>query len=139
MSEDASHELQVAIIACLKADAVVSALIGGRIYDRVPQGVGLPYISFGPTQDVPEPADGLDLSELFVQLSIWSDDPGFAEARRIAKAVIKALAHAFAGGDLVLTDNALAYLECDGRRHLRDADGLTSHVALTLRAGIENL
>lgn len=79
MSEDAAHELQVAIVTCLKADADVTALIAGRVYDRVPQGVSLPYVSFGPTQELPEDADGLDLSDLFIQLSVWSDDPGFAE------------------------------------------------------------
>lgn len=134
MSEDAAHEVQVAIITCLKADAAVTALIGTRIYDRVPDGVTLPYVSFGPTQEVPEKVDGLDLSELFVQLSIWSEDPGFAEGRRIAKAIVKALAR----DALTLADNAIAYFLPDGRRDLRDPDGLTTHIALTFRAGIEN-
>ncbi|MCF1481666.1 MULTISPECIES: DUF3168 domain-containing protein [Rhizobium/Agrobacterium group] len=134
MSEDAAHELQVAIVTCLKADADVTALIAGRVYDRVPQGVSLPYVSFGPTQELPEDADGLNLSDLFIQLSVWSDDPGYAEGRRIAKAVVAALS----GDTLSLNDNALVYLELDSRRDLRDPDGLTTHIALTFRAAIEN-
>jgi len=134
MSEDAAHELQVAIVACLKADADVTALIAGRVYDRVPQGVTLPYVSFGTTQELPEDADGLDLSDLSIQISVWSDDPGFAEGRRIAKAVIKALS----GDTLTLNDNALTYLDLDSRRDLRDPDGLTTHIALGFRAAIEN-
>ncbi|MCM2292294.1 DUF3168 domain-containing protein [Allorhizobium sp. BGMRC 0089] len=134
MSADAAHELQVAIIDCLKADKAVSELIAGRIYDRVPPDVALPYVSFGPTQEVVEDVDGLDLSDMSIQLSVWSQDPGFAEARRVAKAIVKALS----GDMLSLIDNAIAYFRLDGRHDLRDPDGLTTHIALTFRAGIQN-
>jgi hypothetical protein len=138
MSDDATHELQVAIVSRLKADADVSALIAGRVYDVVPAGSDgsaiFPYVSFGPTQDLPEDFDCVDASEIIIQLDVWSRDPGFREARRISKSVCASLD----GAELSINDNALVYFEYDGRRDLRDPDGLTSHSVLTFRAGVEN-
>jgi hypothetical protein len=134
MSEDVSHELQVAIINALKADSAVTAFVGDRILDRVEPGTELPYVSFGPEQDLPEFVDCVDASEIVMQIDAWSDDPGFREVRRLANAIKVAL------GDFDLppsADNALVYFEFDGRRILRDPDGLTSHAVLTFRAGVE--
>lgn len=138
-TQDAAHELQVKIVDRLKADADLSALVGARIYDIVPMASGkvtaqFPYVSFGPTQDIPEDADCIDGSELIIQIDAWSRDPGFAEGRRIAKAIKAAL------GDetLALSDNALVYFEFDGRRDLRAPDGLTTQIVSTFRAGVEH-
>ncbi len=139
MTEDVSHELQVAIVKRLNEDADVLALIDDRVFDRVERnGAGevtatFPYVSFGPEQELPEYADCLDASEIFLQLDAWSRDPGYREVRRIAKAVVKALDET----SLPITDNALVYFEFDSRRVLRDPDGLTSHAVLTFRAGVE--
>lgn len=133
MSEDVSHELQVAIINRLKGDAAVTSLLAGGIHDRVPKGVILPYASFGPEQEIPEDSDCLRASEIFLQIDVWSDDPGFREVRRISRAIEDALHDA----SITLDENALVYLAFDGRRVLRDRDGLTSHAVLTFRAGVE--
>lgn len=135
MTEDASYELQRAIYAALIADPAVSALVGDRVYDRVPADVVFPYISFGPEQELPENADCIDASEIFVQLDFWSQDPGKREAKRGAKAIKAALEESA----LHLSENALTYFEFDGRRIMTDPDGLTSHAAVTFRAGVENL
>lgn len=139
MTEDVSHELQVAIVARLKGYADLSALIGDRVYDRVERDAAgevtatFPYVSFGPEQDIPEDADCIDASEIVIQIDAWSRDPGYREVRRVAKAVVSALDET----SLPITDNALVYFEYDGRRILRDPDGLTSHAVLTFRAGVE--
>lgn len=139
MTEDASHELQVAIVAALKADADVSALVSGRIYDVVPAQAGsntaqFPYVSFGGSQDFPEDADCIDISELTIRLDVWSREPGFAEGRKIAKAVRRVLDQ----DALSLTDNALVYFTYLRRDDIRAPDGLTTQIALTFSAGIEN-
>ncbi len=134
MSEDAGHEIQVAIVTALKADSDVAAMTGGRVYDRVPANAEYPYISFGPEQDIPEDADCIEASEIILQIDVWSQDPGFREARRVGKAVKRALTE----DAITLADNALVYFEYDGRRVLRDPDGNTSHVVLTFRAGVEH-
>ncbi len=139
MTKDAAHELQVAIVSALKASADVVALVGNRIYDRVPTTDGkitatFPYISFGSAQDLPEDADCIEASELIIQLDAWSRDPGFMEGRKIAKAVKRALDEQ----SLPLVDNALVYFEFDSRRDIRAPDGLTTQIASTFRAGVEH-
>ena len=57
MTQDAAHEMQVRIVTALKASADVAALVGNRIYDRVPMTDGkitatFPYISFGPVHSL---------------------------------------------------------------------------------------
>ena len=54
---DGSLALQEAIIARLKADTGVSALVNGRILDHVPVDTPMPYVSLGPFQILPELAD----------------------------------------------------------------------------------
>ncbi|MGV2128121.1 DUF3168 domain-containing protein [Agrobacterium vitis] len=138
MTQDASHELQVAIVAALKASADVMALVDGRIYDRVPSdssgGVKFPYVSFGGTQDLPEQAECIDASDLTIQIDIWSRDPGYAEGRRIAKAVKATLNDE----ELSLSDNALVYFTFLRRDDIRASDGLTTQIAMTFGAGVEN-
>ena len=140
MSEDVSHELQVAIVAALKGSADLVQLIGDRVYDLVPRDpttkrvtAAFPYVSFGPEQDIPEFFDCIDSSEIILQIDAWSRDPGFREVRRIADRVKRALHDA----PIALTDNALVYLAYDGRRIFRDPDGLTSQASISFRAGVE--
>ena len=47
---DASLELQKAIVAALKADAGVDALVGTRIYDAVPMNATKPYVELWPVR-----------------------------------------------------------------------------------------
>ncbi|MDJ1632676.1 DUF3168 domain-containing protein [Rhizobium rhizogenes] len=139
MSEDASFELQKAIVTLLKNDAAVISLVANRIYDRVPQDDAgnttavFPYISIGPDQEIPDPAECIRASEFFLQIDAWSRAVGFPEVKRIARAIEDALNDV----ELPLVANAQVYFEYDGRRIFRDPDGLTSHAALTFRAGIE--
>lgn len=140
MSEDPSLDLQIAIVARLKGHAPLTALIGNRVYDRVPRDAAgkvtaaFPYVSFGPEQTLPDGWDCGTASEIHLQLDAWSRAVGFAEVKKIAGAVRRALDDA----DLPLADSALVSLEFDGRRVMRDPDGKTSHAALTFRALIEH-
>lgn len=139
MTIDAAHELQVAIVNALKADPDLTALVAARIYDRIPTADGkiaatFPYVSFGPVQDLPADADCIEASELVIQLDAWSQDPGFMEGRKIAKAIKRALNEQ----SISLADNALVYFVFDGRRDLRAPDGLTTQIVSTFRAGIEH-
>lgn len=138
MAADASLELQDAIVKRLKADATMTSLVGNRVYDRVPAGPNgitaeFPYVSWGPEQEVPEYADCIDAAEIFVTLNVWSRAVGYAEAKKISAAIRASLHDA----ELTLTDNGFVYLEYDGRRLLRAADGETSQAVVTFRAGIE--
>lgn len=139
MSEDVSHELQVAMVTRLRSYSPLVDLIDDRVFDRIERDSAgevtatFPFVSFGPEQEVPDDADCVDASEVYLQIDAWSRDPGYREVRRMAKAVKDALDMA----SLSIADNALVYFEYDGRRILRDPDGLTSHAVLTFRAGVE--
>jgi hypothetical protein len=137
---DASYEIQIAVVARLKSFAAVTALIDQRVFDDPPRNAeGLvtatfPYLSFGPTQILPDGWDCQDSSEIFFQLDAWSRKPGFAEVKKIAGAVRPAL-HKY---DLPLAENALVSLEFVNTRILRDPDGKTSHAAMTFKAVVDH-
>lgn len=126
-------ELQGAIVARLKADPAVTALIAGRVYDSPPQGAVFPYVTLGPVDSVEDDADcitGLDVAQ---QVDCWSRAVGFPEVKKIADAV-RASLHDY---DLVLASNALVFFEHRTTRITRDPDGLTSHGILSFEAAVE--
>jgi hypothetical protein len=134
-------ELQVAIVARLKAASAVSAIIGGRVYDDVPSeenrvantGAAFPYVSFGPADELTDDADCITGFDISIQLDCWSRSVGFPEVRRLSDAVRAAL-HDY---DLGLTDNALVIFRHRLTRVFRDPDGLTSHAAMMFDAFVE--
>ena len=137
---DASLEMQAAIVARLKADAPLRALIGDRVYDHVPRTADgkvnavYPYVSFGPEQVLADGWDCQESSEIVLQIDAWSRAVGFPEVKKIAEAVRRALHEE----DLQLSVNALVSLEFENRRVMRDPDGATSHAAMTFRAIVEH-
>ncbi|MEO1602255.1 MAG: DUF3168 domain-containing protein [Pseudomonadota bacterium] len=83
---DSSLEVQKAVVAAVRADGNLSAIIGTRIYDRVPDAAQFPYVQYMEATGLPavETQDGEGF-ELGVTLSIWSrTDAGQVEAHRIA-------------------------------------------------------
>ncbi len=88
---DPTLELQGAIIARLKANAAVTALVGTRIAD-IPQSTwAKPYISIGPSNYVAELIDCIDGGEIMMQIDCWSESTTMKEIRDIADAVRRAL------------------------------------------------
>jgi len=49
MSE-AALALQMAMLACLRADDPVTAFVGDRVFDAAPRNAAFPYIAFGPAR-----------------------------------------------------------------------------------------
>ncbi len=130
---DSSAALQVAIYARLTADAGVSALIGGRVFDLAPQGAlpDFPYVSFGSVQVLDDGAACIDGAEVFVTLDAWSRVRGTMEAKRICAAVARALHEA----DLDLgPEHRLIEIMHRSSTVFLDADGLTAHGVMTFRA-----
>jgi|SRR5579871_521415 len=132
MSTDPSLSLAKAVILKLAGDETLQELLGDppRIYDSVPDEPEFPYVTLGDDQDVPDLAEGINGSEVFLTYHIWSRVPGFPECKRIANA-IQTLLHET---ELVLDDNDFKLIERHGAIFRRDPDGLTSHCILTLRA-----
>jgi len=126
-------ELQGAIVARLKADAIVASLINGRIYDSVPVGAAFPYVSIGPVDSNEDDADCITGLEVAQQIDCWSRATGFPECKKLVDAVRAAL-H---GYEPDLASNAVVFFEHRSSRITRDPDGITSHGILGFEAAIE--
>lgn len=84
-------ELQGSIIARLRANSAVTALVANRVAD-IPQAAwAKPYISIGPSNYVAELVDCIDGGEVMIQIDCWSESTTMKEVRDIADAVRRAL------------------------------------------------
>lgn len=128
-----SLELQGVIVARLKSNAAVTALIAGRVYDAVPDKAKFPYVTLGEGDETGGDADCIDGFEVTFDIDVWSRGVGFPEVKQIADAVRAALR----SPELTLQINALAEFRHRQTRIFRDPDGQTSHAVLTYQAFIE--
>lgn len=136
----ASLELQAAIVAALKADNAVRAIVGAapntRVFDNVPRNssgtitADYPLVSMGPKQVVGDNADCITGFEITLQIDCWSRAVGFAEVERLADAVRECL-NAMSGDSPVV--NGLVSFEFQDMS-IRREEGTTSHAILTFRA-----
>lgn len=119
---DPQLELQAAILARLKSQAGVTALVAQRCYDTPPPSPTYPYISIGPGNYQTEDADCIYGGEVMIQVDVWSMATQLSESRLIAGAVRKALR----GWEPTLATNALVtfdhwrtdYIEDDPMKHV---------------------
>lgn len=130
---DPSLPLQDALIKALRANGVLPAAIGQRVYDTPPSAATYPYVSLGDCQVLPDKAECIDGVEVFPQIDVWSRTVGYAEAKQIGAAIIAAL------DDQALTVAGfnVTVFELSSAQYLRDPDGQTRHGAITFRALLE--
>lgn len=126
-------ELRPAIIARLAAVSAVTALIGTRVYDRVPAKPVFPYVSFGPADEISADADCIRGFDISLQIDCWSRKVGDPEVSRMADAVRAALDRY----EFILTDNAFIEIRHRITRIFRDPDGITEHAAMTFEGMVE--
>lgn len=93
---DLSLAVQGAIRAALGGSSELAALVGARIYDRVPNAPTFPYVTIGEGTSAEDGAECVDGEEVAVYINAWSrgtDSGGFGmvEARKIAGAIKAAL------------------------------------------------
>ncbi|MBU2168036.1 MAG: DUF3168 domain-containing protein [Alphaproteobacteria bacterium] len=95
-----SHELalQKGVIARLKADATLDALIGGRVWDAAPPDAGYPHVKLGRSQSRPVAGGGGAMAHQLT-LVVASRFCGTEEARAVAAAVRLCLSEAVIEGD----------------------------------------
>lgn len=133
-------ELINAALTVLRADSTLTGLVPAtRFYDRVPEkpAPAMPYVSIGPTSSLPDDFDCLDGEEISFQLDVWSQGANeaysSAECRRIVDQVKRLLHNA----ELSLSVNAVASLQLELKRIVRDPDGVTNHGILQFTAVVE--
>lgn len=135
---DPQLPLQAAIVAVVKADAEMTALIGGRIYDRVPvdsngipQGL-FPYLSFGAADTTDEDTSCIGPSECYIDLNGWSRAVGYPEVKRIG-----ARAASLLNAKLTVEGFEVVTHRVERLSYQREQDGLTSRAILRLRYGLK--
>lgn len=127
---DPSLEIQGAVVTALKSASAVTALIAGRVYDRVPPAPTFPYVNVGENQVIPDRAGCYDAADVVLTIHAWARGEGYVEVKRVGKAVSDALL----ASDLPIAGYRLIDKEFEGTRYMRDPDGLTSHAVITFRA-----
>lgn len=134
MSYGATAALQAAIYARLQADPVLGDLLGGAVYDALPEGDLPPlYVVIGP-EAVRDASDGSGAgAEHRVQISVIGAEGGFGAAKAAAAAISDALA----GADLTLSRGRLVGLWFQrAEARLRDR-GRLRRIDMTFRARTE--
>lgn len=122
---DSTLEVQKAIVALLRGDAGVAALVGARVYDQAPASVAFPFVSLGPTLGQPAvETDGGEGFEVSVTLDVWSRSrAGRVEAAQIMGAVVAAMNNA----EPALDSKTVVMLRLESQRLMLDPDGVTHH------------
>ncbi|PHP68183.1 hypothetical protein CSC94_05900 [Zhengella mangrovi] len=129
-----ANEVQALIFERLTAYPAVTAIVGDRVYDRVPNERKFPYISFSASVGTPDDAECIDGLSHVLQIDCWSRyGGGFREVNQMNDAVYRAL-HDYEG---VIDVNALVQMRVTLVRSVRDPDGLTSHGIVQVESIVE--
>ncbi|WP_226782752.1 DUF3168 domain-containing protein [Oceaniglobus trochenteri] len=92
MADGYALALQAGIVAALKADGGVTALVGDRVYDEPPKKPTFPYIRVGNIEPRPLRTDCGAAADVALGLEVYSrPKSGRVECTRIAEAVVAAL------------------------------------------------
>ena len=133
-----AHELalQKALIAHLKADGAVAALLGepGRIWDAAPKDAAFPHLLIGRCESRPLGADGGGVEQAMT-LTVVSRFRGTEEAKAVLAAVRVALTDAVLEADGVRTVN----LRVTFADVFPGADGARTFAVLRVRAVTEEV
>jgi len=140
------YELRLAALNKLRQTAALTAIVGTKIYDLVPEkqvngqtvaDVTSPYISLGPATAISDDADCIDGLEVTFQVDVWSWGAGLAYSSAQASQAAGEVRKALHDVDLPLTVNALVSIQHELTRILRDSDGQTNHGVIQFTAVIE--
>lgn len=129
-----SVALQDLIIATLKADTDIAAIVGARVYDQAPEDAAFPYITLGAASSVPDDAECIPGIEQTVQIDIWHRDQG---RKWRCKATVDLVYAALHEADLEIDSGALATLRVVLTRVENDPDKITAHGIVQIEAMIE--
>lgn len=140
---DPTYELIKECIVLLKADTAIAALVGDRIYDRVPEkqdgspNVDSPYISLGSTNFLTEDYDCVDAATIGLQFNCWSWGDGeqysSAQVRKLAFLVRKVLHKR----EIVLEENGFVSIEHQITAYNRASDGVTHQASVGFETEVD--
>lgn len=124
---DPSLAVQKALYERLKSNSALQALVGARIYDRVPANVVFPYVELGHFQAQVRDYSCLKVTLIDADIRVWSRAVGQVEVKDIASAISAALHRA----NFALQDpHALVHCLHRDTNYALDADGLSESASL---------
>ena len=117
------------LVARLRADNAIDALVVDRIYSHPPQDVDMPFVLLRISDDAFDTStdDGLQFS---IAVDIWDDRPTEANVLLIADAITDSLHDA----QFSLTSGFLTLMRYQRGSSSIEADGLAHHYAMTFLA-----
>ncbi|MEM9360048.1 MAG: DUF3168 domain-containing protein [Pseudomonadota bacterium] len=132
----ATWALQRSIYAALIANQTLSDLLGGQhVFDHVPRGTVLPYITFGPSSERDWSTSDDIAHELQISLHVWTEALGRSQAEEIMT-VIRTLLH---DQTLAVSGFRLINLRHEDSALKRVSDGDTLQGTIRLRAVLETI
>ena len=121
---DPALALQKAVRDALRNSAPLTALIGTRVYDRVPQGTAFPFVQIGEDFLLGDDTYG-DFTEATVTVHVYSRAVGKVEAKTIAGVIRDVLAV-----QLRVAGFQTVEWRFLSTRSIPDRDGLTEHLVM---------
>lgn len=94
--------LQAGLVAALRADAGLQALVGDAVFDAPSRGASPPWVAIGRHDIVRRDGDGSSGQAHRLSISIWAAEPSRRVALAMAERVL-AVAMAFAADGLAIT------------------------------------
>jgi hypothetical protein len=120
--------LQAALVAALKADEALTALIGGDVFDAPPRDAAVPYVVIARHDLVPRDGDAAPGNDHRVILHLWHPDASRKAVLAIAERVAAVALSGFAPVGLVVTNATEERIDT-----AIDLDSGAARAALTLR------
>lgn len=121
----ASRALQVAVVAALRGDPAVAAIVGQKVLDRPEPRTPKPYISMGPESFEPLRQDCFKRRVAVLQIDAWARD---AYDRVPCKDLVDAIVGALDQAKLDLAHpHDLSRCDVILARVIDDPDGITTH------------
>jgi hypothetical protein len=137
MADGFALAIQKGLRTILAADAGITALVAGRVYDEPPQAVTFPYVRFGNINsnafDTPTTLGAL----VDISIEVHSRSPsGRVEATQIAEAVRAALHRQETS--VTVAGHTLVELICEAISVTRDNEGRGYTAVILLQAMLED-
>lgn len=131
---DPTLALQAVIVAALKGNSAVQALVGTppatvRVYDAVPENAPRPYISIGQPDVLPDRASCLRGAEVTFPIHGWASGPQSVVIKQLGQAILAALDEVI----LAPTGHHVVVWQLEQMRYLDDPDPLIKHVFVSFR------
>lgn len=137
MAEGYALALQDGLVAALRADPGISALVGKRVYDEPPKAVTRPFICLGGIEPRPLRTSGRRAADVVFSIEAHSrpQAAGRVEATRIAASIVAALDEQESA--VTVAGYTLIRLQWMGQTVARDSDGESYSAIIAFEALID--